>query len=70
MSTVVNNTVVFRCVLSSLLPLRSVGRFNFGKGLHNLITLIQKRHQIMILLYYIMESTVDSYEHYIYIYDK
>ena len=59
---------LFRCVLSSLLPLRSVGRSNFDKGLHNLITLIKKRHQIIILLYYIMDSTVDSYEHYIYIY--
>ena len=56
---------LFCCVLSSLLPLRSVGRFNFDKGLHDLITLIQRRHKIMIemkLLYYIMESTVDSYE--------
>ena len=35
------------------------------KGLHDLITLIQKRHKIMIeikLLYYIIESAVDSYE--------
>ena len=56
---------LFCCVISSLLPLRSVGRSNFDKGLHNLITLIQKRHKIMIemkLLYCIMESTVDSYE--------
>ena len=47
---------LFRCVLSSLLPLRSVGRSNFDKGLHNLITLIKKRHKIIIemkLLYYI-----------------
>ena len=58
---------LFRCVLYSLLPLRNVGRSNFDKGLHNLITLIKKRHQIIILLYYIMESTVGSYEHY-YIY--
>ena len=46
---------LFRCVLSSVLPLRSVGRSNFDKDLHNLITLIQKRHKIMIemkLLYY------------------
>ena len=35
---------LFRCVLSSLLPLRIVGRSNFYKGLHNLITLIKKRH--------------------------
>ena len=33
---------LFRCVLSSLLVLRSVGRSNFDKGLHNLIMLIQK----------------------------
>ena len=33
---------LFRCVLSSLLPLRSVGRSNFDKGLHNLITFIKK----------------------------
>ena len=47
---------LFRCVLSSLLPLRSVGRSNFDKGLHNLITLILRRHEVMIemkLLYYI-----------------
>ena len=35
---------LFRCVLSSVLPLRSVGRSNFDKGLNNLTTLIQKRH--------------------------
>ena len=52
-----------RGVLSSLLPLRIVGRSNFDKGLHNLITLIQKRHKLMIeLLCYIMESSVDSNE--------
>ena len=33
---------VFRCVLSSLLHLRCVGRSNFDKGLHNLIMLIKK----------------------------
>ena len=64
---------LFRCVLSSLLPLRSIGSSSFDKGLHNLITLIQKRHKIIIkmkLLYYKIESTVDSYgkKHYIYIY--
>ena len=56
---------LFRCVLSSLLPLQSIVRSNFDKGFHNLITLIQKLHEIMIemkLLYYIMESTLDSYE--------
>ena len=31
---------LFRCVLSSVLSLRSVGRSNFNKGLHNLTTLI------------------------------
>ena len=29
---------LFRCVLSSVLPLRSVGRSNFDKGLHILTT--------------------------------
>ena len=33
---------LFRYVLSSLLPLRSVGRSNFDKSLHNLIALIKK----------------------------
>ena len=33
---------LFRCVLSSMLPLRSVGRSNFDKGRHNLTTLIQE----------------------------
>ena len=37
----------FRCVLSSVLPLRSVGRSNFDKGLNNLITLFEKRHILM-----------------------
>ena len=32
----------FRCVHSSVHPLRSVGRSNFDKGRHNLTTLIQK----------------------------
>ena len=47
---------LIRCALSSLLPLRSIGRSNFDKGLRNLITLIKKRHKIRIemnLLYYI-----------------
>ena len=45
---------LFRCVVSSLLPLRSVGRSNIDKGLYILLTLIQKRHNSMIeLLYYI-----------------
>ena len=52
---------LFRSVLSSLLPLRSVGRSNFDKGLHNLIMLIQKRHKIK-LLYQQMESSMGSYE--------
>ena len=37
---------LFRCVLSFVLPLRSVGRSNFDKGLHNLTTLIKKRHML------------------------
>ena len=36
-----------RCVLSSVLPLRSVGMSNFDKGLHSLTTFIQKRHILM-----------------------
>ena len=45
---------LFRCVRSSLLPLRTVERSNFDWGLHKLITLIQKRHRLMIeLLCYI-----------------
>ena len=55
----------FCCVLSSLLPLRSIGRSNFDKDLHNLITLIKKEkihRKIMTLLYYIMESNVDSFD--------
>ena len=59
--------------------MRSVGRSNFEKGLHNLITLIKKRHKIMIeikLLFYVMESRVHSHEKrntiyiYTYIYDN
>ena len=41
---------LFRCVLSSLLPLQNVGRSKFDEGLHSLITLIQKRHKLMMLL--------------------
>ena len=33
---------LFRCILSSVLPMRSVGRSNVDKGRHNLITLIHK----------------------------
>ena len=33
---------LFRCILSSVLPLRSVGRSNFDKGRHNLTTFIHK----------------------------
>ena len=33
---------LFRCVLSSVLPLQSFGRSNFDKGLHILTTLIKK----------------------------
>ena len=54
---------LFRCVHYSLLPLLSVGRSNFDKGLHDLRTLILKRRKkLMTLLYYIVKSTVDSYE--------
>ena len=44
---------LFRCVLSSVLPLRSVGRSNFDKGRHNLTTLIHKTDIINELLNYI-----------------
>ena len=37
---------LFRCVLSSVLPLRSVGRSNLDKGRHNLTTLINKKTDI------------------------
>ena len=37
----------FRCVLSSMLPLRSVGRSNFVMVCVNLTTLIKKRHILM-----------------------
>ena len=40
--TFYQNAYMFRCVLSSVLPLRSVGRSNFDKGRHNLTTLIHK----------------------------
>ena len=40
---------LFPSVVSSLLHLRSVGRSNFDKGLHILITLIQKRNRIITL---------------------
>ena len=33
--------------LAAVLTMRSVGRSNFDKGLHNLTTLIQKRHILM-----------------------
>ena len=58
---------LFRCVLSSLLPLRSVGRSNFDNGLQNLITLIHKTtsdNDIAILYIYIH---IYTYMH-IYIY--
>ena len=38
----VSDFLLFRCVLSSVLPLRSVGRSNFDKGRHNLTTLIHR----------------------------
>ena len=39
---------LFRCVLSFLIHLRSVGSSNLDKGVHKLIMLIPKRHKIMI----------------------
>ena len=36
-------SICIYCVLSSVLPLRSVGRSNFDKGRHNLSTLINKK---------------------------
>ena len=47
-------------IISSVLPLRSVGRSNFDKGWHNLTTLIQNPTFINELLNYIMVSTVDN----------
>ena len=52
---------LFRCVHSSVQPLRSVGRSNFDKGRHNLATLIQKST-------YINESCYISIYIYIYVY--
>ena len=51
---------LFCCVLSSVLPLQSVGRSNFDKGLHNLTTLIKKTTYInenccIIFIMYIYE---------------
>ena len=55
-------SVVFRSVLSSVLTLRSVGRSNFDKGLHNLTTLIKKRHILMrTAALYICIYTYDVY---------
>ena len=39
---------LFRCVISSLLPLRSIGRSKFDKVLHNYKMLILKRHIIIV----------------------
>ena len=61
---------MFHYVLSSLLPWQSVGRSNFDKGLHSLITLIEKRHKIIIkveLLYIYINIYVYIYMH-VYIY--
>ena len=38
---------LFSCVLSSVLPLRSVGRSNFDKGRHNITTLIYKNRHLL-----------------------
>ena len=43
----VSDFYLFRCVLSSMLPLRSVGRSNFVRVCVNLTTLIKKRHILM-----------------------
>ena len=54
---------LIRCVLSSVLPLRSVGRFNFDKVLHNLTTLIEKRHILVrtaVLYIYIYVYMINS----------
>ena len=51
---------LFRCVLSTLLPLRSVGRSNFDKSRHNLTALIKKTTFINELLNYIIGSTVEK----------
>ena len=64
---------LFRCVLSSLLLLRIVGRSNFDKGLHNLIPLIKKRLKIIIknevaMLQNGINRGQLKKEHYIYIY--
>ena len=44
---------LFRCVLSSVLPLRSVGRSNFDKGRHNLTTLIHIKTKLYLNMNYI-----------------
>ena len=36
---------IYRCVLFSMLPNRSVGKPNFGRDLHNLIMSIEKQHR-------------------------
>ena len=41
------NLNIYIYIHSSVLPLRSVGRSNFDKGLHNFTTLIQKQHILM-----------------------
>ena len=66
----------FRCVHSSVQPLRSVGRSNFDKGRHNLTTLIQKSTYInesCYIIYYIYIEGLGLYTYiliiyYIYIY--
>ena len=52
---------LFRCDLSSLLPLRCAGKSNFDKGLHNLITLIKKRYSNNDIVDMCDIDTVDSY---------
>ena len=51
--------------MSSLLHLRSVGRSNFVKGLHNLIKLIKKRHGIIIIFLMKLQCYIYIYVLYI-----
>ena len=48
---------LFRCFLSSVLPLRSVGRSNFDKGRHNSNNYVDSKstYNYNELLYYIMK---------------
>ena len=57
--------MIFMECMKLVLPLRSVGRSYFDKGLHNLTTLIKKRHILMrtavVYIYiYIVKVTLSS----------